>query len=287
MKIIMPELPELEGIRKYLSGKIAGSTITDVETFSHTVIRFPDVKIFQSSLTGARLDDILRKGKLLVFHFKKKDYSLFLYIDHGLTGRLAWEKKKVPAKIVFRFHFDSGLPLIYHDRRLHGAIWLYNSASGDKNLSPQKISNYGPDILDTTFDEFQSRIKRYRGEIKGVLTKQEFVTGIGNAYSDEILFHAGIHPFTKRTSLSTAEIEKVYYSCISILGFSTTQITNWLSSTNKLDNQKAWRKELFKIHLKGDQSCHNCGKSNSSIKANRKITNFCRTCQTPRNKNFI
>jgi len=283
----MPELPELEAISNYLSKKLSGDIITEVKTFNHTVIRIPDIEQFKSQLDGIKLKNVGRKGKLLIFQFQSEQKSLTLFLDHGLTGRLSWEKKKLPTKTVMTIKFKSGKILIYHDRRLHGAIWLYDTTTQNENSVPFKIRNYGPDILKLSLDDFQSRIKRYRGEIKGVLRKQEFVTGIGNAYADEILFDVAIHPFTKRTSLNTSEIEQLFNSCQSVLRTSTGKITDWLFSTNKLDNQKHWRKELFKIHLRGEQPCYNCGNSISSIKANRRITNFCRNCQSSRNKNFI
>ncbi|MHA1993683.1 MAG: DNA-formamidopyrimidine glycosylase family protein [Candidatus Hodarchaeales archaeon] len=283
----MPELPELEGISNYLSKKLSGEIITEVETFIHTVIRIPGIEQFKSMLEGAKLENVKRKGKLLIFYIRSGEKTLALFLDHGLTGRLSWEKKKLPAKTVMKIHFKSGKILLYHDRRLHGAIWLYDTTTQNEYSTPSKVRNYGPDILEISLNEFQSRIKRYRGEIKGVLNKQEFVTGIGNAYADEILFDAAIHPFTKRTSLDTSEIEQLFTSCQSILQFSTAKITDWLFSTNQLDNQRFWRGELFRIHLRGEQSCLKCGKAISSIKANRRITNFCRTCQSPRNKNFI
>ena len=283
----MPELPELEAISKYLTKKLSGEIIARVETFFHTVIRFPDSNTIQTLLVGARLEKVSRKGKLIVFQFRSIDTYLRLCIDHGLTGRFAWEKVKAPAKTVLRLKFQSGSSLIYHDRRLHGAIWLFHGTNKENTLFPSKVRNYGPDILTISLDEFKARISRYRGEIKGVLTKQEFVTGIGNAYADEVLFNAQIHPFTKRTNLSSSEIERLYKSCTSILGHGVSEITNWLFTSDKIDNQRFWRKELFKIHLRGEQPCYNCGKSVSTIKANRRITNFCRTCQTSRNKNFI
>ncbi len=136
-------------------------------------------------------------------------------------------------------------------------------------------------------EKFIDRIKKFRGEIKGVLTNQEFVTGIGNAYSDEIQYEAKIHPFTKRTQLTTTEIKQLYLICRGVLTEGTKKITDWLFSNDKLNNQRFWRQELFKIHLRDGQPCLRCGKPISAIKANRRITNFCQTCAPSKNKNFI
>ena len=94
----MPELPELEAIRQYLASNISEQVITDVKPFLHTVIRKPSALEFEELLNGSTLDQIERIGKILRFSFHKSDVTLNLYIDHGLTGRLAWSSssRKVP-----------------------------------------------------------------------------------------------------------------------------------------------------------------------------------------------
>lgn len=283
----MPELPELEAISYYLNKKLSGNRINAVQTFKHTVIRNMRSDDVQSILKGAKLQKIVRIGKILQFQFNKTNKILLLYIDHGLTGRLAWLSKKVPSKTILTISFSSGRTLIYHDKRLHGSIWFYRSRLNEDFPMPPKLKNFGPDILSITETVFVDRISKFRGEIKGILTKQQFVTGIGNAYADEILFEAKIHPFTKRTQLSKTEIKRLFLVCQEILTVATKKISEWLFETDKVNNQRFWRKELFKVHLCGGQPCIRCGKAISAIKANRRITNFCRTCSPSKNKNFI
>ena len=283
----MPELPELEGISRYLNEELSGNIITNVQTYKHTVIRNKMSDDIQIMLKGGKLQNIARIGKILQFQFTKVNENILLYIDHGLTGRLAWSKKKNPSKTIISISFNSGSTVIYHDKRLHGSIWLYRSKINENLPKPPKLKSYGPDILFISEEKFIDRIKKFRGEIKGILTNQEFVTGIGNAYSDEILYEAQIHPFTKRTQLTTNETKQLYLICIDVLTEGTKKITDWLFSTDKLNNQRFWRQKLFKIHLRDGQPCLRCGKSISTIKANRRVTNFCRTCAPSKNKNFI
>ena len=283
----MPELPELEAISNYLNKKLSGDIINAVQTFKHTVIRNMGFDDAQSILKGATIQNIVRIGKILRFQFCKNDKILLLYLDHGLTGRLAWQKKNNPSKTILTISFSSGRTLIYHDKRLHGSIWLYRSKLNEDFHTPPKMENFGPDILSISEIVFMDRIKKFRGEIKGILTNQGFVTGIGNAYADEILFEARIHPFTKRPQLTTIEIKQLYLTCQEILTLWTKKISEWLHTTDKIDNQRFWRQELFKIHLRDGQPCIRCGRVISIIKANRRITNFCRTCSPSKNKNFI
>ena len=182
--------------------------------------------------------------------------------------------------------FNKSKTLIYHDSRLHGAIWLFVSKNNESYGYPEKIDGYGPDILQISKEDFIKRLKRFNGEIKGILTNQKFVSGIGNAYADEILFEAKIHPFDKRPQLDEAEKTRIYLACEKILTNSVNTIFDSLCETQILNNQKKWRQQIFKIHLRGKQPCHICGNPISTIKAKR-FTNFCRKCQIPRNRSFF
>jgi formamidopyrimidine-DNA glycosylase len=283
----MPELPEIEAIRKYLILTLSNQIITEVKTFRHTVIRNLSNTDFEDQLHLAELDQIERIGKILRFLIFKPNLILNLYIDHGLTGRLAWStSKKLPAKTVFSMTFKEGKTLIYHDSRLHGAIWLFVSKNNEPCGYPTKIDSFGPDILQISKEDFIKRLQRFNGEIKGILTNQKFVSGMGNAYADEILFEAKIHPFDKRPQLDEEEKTKIFLACKKILTDSVNKIYHILCETQKLDNERYWRQHIFRIHLKSKQPCPVCGTPISTIKAKR-LTNFCRKCQNPRNRSFF
>lgn len=284
----MPELPEIEAICRYLRSTIVEEVISDIKTFQHTVIRTPSKKDFENSLREARVNGIDRIGKILYFSLEKSIQSFKMYIDHGLTGRLAWylSSQKLPVKTIFSITFVNKKTLIYHDKRLHDAIWLFSSRTGEKCEFPAIINRFGPDILQISFKDFSNRLRKFRGEIKGILTNQKFVAGIGNAYADEILFEAKIHPFSKRTQINEEEIIDLYKACKSTLTGAVEKILDMLNTTQKLDNQQFWRHQIFKIHLKGKHPCPVCGNPISTVKAKR-FTNFCRKCQSSRNRYFI
>jgi len=287
----MPELPEIEAIRSYLTSKISGEIITRTDTFNHTVIRYPTPDDFKESLNKARLDQIRRIGKILHFSFIKNEKiseQLHLYLDHGLTGRLRWgsSSKKFPKKSVFSLEFSNRKTLLYHDRRLHGAVWLFKCNQQEHPPYPEGFKKFGPDIHEITYQEFKNRLKKFRGEIKGILTNQTFVIGIGNAYADEILFSARVHPFTRKNQLTEEDIERIFSSCHKVLLDATKKIFDTLKETDILDNEKNWRDQIMTIHLKEGGPCPICGSKISLIKAHR-MTNFCRKCQISKNPNFI
>jgi formamidopyrimidine-DNA glycosylase len=283
----MPELPEIEAIRRYLTLTLSNQMITEVKTYRHTVIRNLPKTDFEELLISASLKRIDRIGKILNFCMHKGNSILSLYIDHGLTGRLSWATlKKLPAKTVFSIKFNQGKTLLYHDSRLHGAIWLFVNENNKPSEYPQKFDNFGPDILQISGENFIKRLGGFNGEIKGILTNQKFVSGIGNAYADEILFEARVHPFDKRPQLNDEEKIRIYLACQKILSESMNQIYHILCETQKLNNQSFWRQQIFRIHLKGKEPCPVCGNLISTIKAKR-FTNFCRKCQNPRNRSFF
>ena len=135
-------------------------------------------------------------------------------------------------------------------------------------------SDMGPDALGISQDEFQSRLKRFRGEIKGVLARERFVAGIGNAYADEILWKARIHPYRKRTELGSEEIERFYFAMQEILSESIGKVRLAMGVDIHLKPR-----DFFSVHMRGGEICPRCGGKISEVTAGGKITNFCRTCQ--------
>jgi formamidopyrimidine-DNA glycosylase len=140
-------------------------------------------------------------------------------------------------------------------------------------------STNGPDLLDPalTEDEWVARSKKYRGQVKSVLTNAEFVQGIGNAYSDEILWEAKINPYTPRTKLSEAEMRLLYRSALAVMAWATPLVRGAMVKNGVLDYEE--RRDFMRVHRLGGKPCPRCGSTISEITANQRITSFCRTCQ--------
>ena len=141
----------------------------------------------------------------------------------------------------------------------------------------------GPDALAVTEEEFRTRIRKHTGAIKNVLTNHKFIAGIGNAYSDEILFRARIEPFRKRQTLGDKEIGELYEAVHETMDWAIPILRDHFR--NELDYEE-WREHL-KVHRKGggDRSnpdegrCPRCGSYLAQISPNDRITTWCRTCQ--------
>jgi formamidopyrimidine-DNA glycosylase len=128
--------------------------------------------------------------------------------------------------------------------------------------------------LNAPTEEFAARLRRHPGEIKGILTDQSFVAGIGNAYADEILFCARVYPFRKRPSLDADEVRRIYECMHTVLEGAIRILRERVGA----DIHEEIR-DFMQVHGRGGQPCPRCGSPISEIKARQRLTNFCRTCQ--------
>jgi formamidopyrimidine-DNA glycosylase len=269
----MPELPELEVVCEVLQRKALDRPILKVTVSPKggpLVIRDLTHQGFESALTGRRLRSVTRRGKFLVFALDAKD--MFLAVNPKLSGRLQLctpnAKKVGPAHVVLHFD-DPPEELRYVDSKRMGQLYL----TTDLELIPT-FSQMGPDALQIDAGAFAARLKPFRGEIKGILTRASFVAGIGNAYADEILWAAQIHPYRKRPSLTPEEIDRLYRAMQATLRQSVERVRQAMGGDIHLKPR-----DFFSVHMRGGEACPRCGSPISSVTAQQKITNFCRTCQ--------
>ena len=268
----MPELPELEVLCEVLRRRVVGQTIASVRVFppgGPIVVRDLTHEGLDTALTGASVSGVKRRGKFLIFTFGSS--SLNLAINPKLTGRLqlASTGEKRMARTHVAFSFRDALELRYVDQKQMGQVYL----TRDLDLVPD-FATLGPEPFDLTLDEFRTRLKPFRGEIKGVLTRGECVAGIGNAYADEILWAARLHPYRKRTQLTPDETERLFNAMHTTLAEATDQVRNEMG-----ENIHLKPREFLAVHMKTGEPCPRCGTTISLVGANQRITNFCRNCQ--------
>src|SRR5688572_4220298 len=268
----MPEVPDLEAIRKFFNKTISGRTIERVETFIPVPIRVPRDE-FIRLLTGDTLGDVHRHGKFLIFTLAS---GRIMVINPMLTGRfnVAEPKTKRHAKTCFLLGLDDGNELRYADQRLMGRVYL---VPADQLESVPQFAEMGPDVLSPALTEevFAERLRKYSGQIKSILVNHKFIAGVGNAYSDEILWEARLHPYKKRTSLSDEDVKRLYRATRDVLEWAEPIVAEKM--TESLDYSE-WRDHL-RVHRRGGQPCPRCGSTISEITAGQRITSFCRTCQ--------
>lgn len=273
----MPEIPELQHIARVLTERLRGRPITNVDIQKPIVIRLPR-EDFEAGLLGAQFEMVERTGKFLLF---RTDRGSVMAVNPMLNGRFQWTSgrdgnRRAHARTCFSLRFqdtDDALGIRYIDERYLGKVYLVDA--DDLDTVPV-LSEQGPDALDPALDrdEFLKRLKRYRGQVKNALVNAKFIAGIGNAYSDEILFNAGIHPFTKISTLPESRRGELFDAMRDTLlwaaEFAETEIGE------KIDTKP---REFLKVHRKGGEPCPRCESLISEVAPNRRVTSFCRKCQ--------
>jgi formamidopyrimidine-DNA glycosylase len=164
-----------------------------------------------------------------------------------------------------------GRELRYHDARDMGKVYV--TARLDQVPT---LGDLGPDADDPhlTLEAFRERLRRHTGEIKGVLTEQSFVAGIGNAYSDEICWHACLYPFRRRASLTTEDVARLYGSMREVLATAIEILAARVGAAIDVEIR-----DFLAIHGKAGFPCPRCGTPISEVTRQKRSTNFCRACQ--------
>lgn len=243
----MPELPEVETIRRQLAKKLIGK-----------------------KLNGQPVIKIRRRAKILIIDFKNGS-SLVFHLK--LTGQLIFNGK--PSSYTRKvFYFDDGTRLVFNDARKFG--W-WKKVKNTKQIE----SRFGPEALKIDLSIFKDSLKKHpRAEIKRLLMDQKFIAGIGNIYSDEILFAAKIHPFRKINTLDDQEIRQIYQNIKKIL----KEAIRCHGTTAKDYRDAHGRQGGYASHLKAygkeGKKCPRCGTVIKRIRRGRS-SHFCPKCQIP------
>ena len=274
----MPELPELEALRLSLGPRLVGKLITaaTVNQKKAHLLRYP-VDNFALELPARRITSLTRRGKHLVFATELGGGGdpRWLVINPMLGGRfqLVDGEMPVPATEVFTIRIEGRQELRYLDFRDMGRI--YWVADCDRDVPGWPI--LGPEadsVMGMGLDTFRKRLRRFRDELKDLLRNQEFLAGIGNAYSDEILFEARLLPLRRRASLKPADEETLFAAIPTVLSGAVKAIL----ANPKYDESKQDR-SFMSVHAKGGKTCPRCGHRISQLGSNREPLNFCRGCQ--------
>jgi len=270
----MPEFPELEVVRDVLERRVVGRTITDIQLIppgGPIVVRDLAAAGFEAALAGVLIVEIRRRGKFLVFTLQAQAGTLYLAVNPKLTGRLQLvdAAAKRLAKTHLVLHMDDGSELRYVDQKQMGQLYLTRELQ-----AVPEYSGMGPEPFEISMEVFRQRLRAFRGEIKGILTRGEFVAGIGNAYADEILWAARLHPYRKRTQLTPEEVDRLCESMRAVLADAVEQVRVQMQEQIHLKPR-----DFLAVHMKTGQPCPRCGTPISLVGANQRITNFCRSCQ--------
>jgi formamidopyrimidine-DNA glycosylase len=271
----MPELPDLTIVAEELERRVAGRAVLEATAPTPILVRATPAEI--ASLAGTRVGHPQRRGKFLLLPFERDgEVHRILAANPMLAGRfwITQPKERVRARTGLRLALEGGEDLRYVDREMLGKLYLVAPGAFDDIPGWTEM---GPDAddPDLTLEAFRARIRRHPGELKPLLRNPRFVAGIGNAYSDEILWEAQLAPFRKRSTLNDAQIEALYSAMRRVLADAIGRIRE--SVPPHIETQD---RSFLKVHLRGGEPCPRCGRELRQI-GGREATTFCRSCQPP------
>lgn len=265
----MPELPEVETIKRELEKAILGKKITEVCVHNPVVIRQPAVDIFKKGLAGAAFKGVSRKAKVLILELSN---SKFLVIHLKMTGQLVYPGDGKKSRVSFKL--SDGKMLDFNDQRLFAELRLLDDW---RNL--KFIQGLGPEPFDITGNQFKQMLATKRTKIKPLLLDQTFISGIGNLYAAESLFRAKIHPQRPAVSLSGKEKEILFQEIKDTLSEAIRYKGSSLDQYVQLSGQAGGYVKYHKVYGREGKPCVVCKTPIKRISLGGRGTYFCPKCQ--------
>lgn len=273
----MPELPEVETIKRVIEPQIKGLTITDVEVRRPEVVAYPDADGFCGRLAGQTIGGMTRRGKFLGFFSEDGDHVI---LHLRMTGCLLVAPADFPEEkhthVVFRL--SDGRELRFSDTRRFGRFWLLKK---DEEDAYSGIGKLGLEPFDKglTAGYLAGRLGKRKKAVKECLLDQGIIAGIGNIYSDEILFAAGIYPARPANSLGQREWERLAVAIPERLSYFIE--VNKMSSEEYLETKgQDYRNTPFlKVYGHEGDPCPVCGNTLCRMVVGGRGSVYCPVCQ--------
>lgn len=275
----MPELPEVEALAAFLRERAVGRVVARVDVAAFSAVKTFDPPV--SALYGLTVTAASRHGKFLDLDVD----GLHLIVHLARAGWLQWRDSLPPAPprpgkgpLALRLHlapeFDgapaSGFDLTEAGTQKRLAVYLVRDPA-----EVPGIARLGPDALAVDLGELADRLREQRAQIKGALTDQTVLAGIGNAYSDEILHTARLSPFKIAAKLSDEELERLHSAMGSVLHDAVDRSVGQRAATLKGEKRSG-----LKVHARAGLPCPVCGDTVREVSFADKSFQYCPTCQT-------
>ena len=267
----MPELPEVETIRRGLNKILPGRLVQSVEIVGHDTFRKKSVD-YARFVVGRRIKQVNRHGKGLLFEFEDGPGRLYAHL--GMSGRILWTEKT-----------SSRLPhthLIFHlDHPDHELRYVDVRRFGWWEFFPQERTLKGIDAWNGSTEEIVKALKGQQGIIKNTLMRQDVVSGLGNIYVDEALHMAGLHPRARIKYLSSKKVVQLVDSIRTIIARSIERRGTTLRDYIGVDGDKGEFQNFLAVYGKEGKKCR-CGGTIQKMVAANRGTHYCPKCQKRR-----
>jgi formamidopyrimidine-DNA glycosylase len=278
----MPELPEVEVVRRDLEREVVGKKIKGVDVDGmRSIRRYRQRKQFTSELDGRKITAVSRRGKYLIV---KLDDGNALIIHLGMSGQLLRAKSSretAPKHTHVTITFTQGGQLRFVDPRTFGEMFVTPYDGMDDAV--EELAHLGIDPLESamSWDYFGELVSQRHVKLKAALMDQKFLAGIGNIYSDEILFNAGLRWDRMSDSLSPEEIRRLYRALVETLQDAVKHRGSSLADEQYVDlfGKKGEYQHHHKVYAREGQACLRCRHVIVRQKTGGRSTYFCSACQ--------
>lgn len=271
----MPELPEVETVRRALLKKLKNKKIKDITILHNNVFEKQDVKEVEKSIKNQTINDILRKGKWLKFILD--DYYLFSHLR--MEGKYIYRKNSdiVEKHELITFNINDEFSLRYKDVRKFGKMYLIKKEETSKD--PTVSLGLEPWDSNLTPKYLKEKLKNKTLQIKTVLLDQKIITGIGNIYADEILFLSKINPYKKAKELKTNKLQSIIDNTKKVLEKAILEKGTTIRSYTSEEGVKGNNQNNLMVHQREKEKCYICNTTIKKEKIKGRGTYYCPTCQ--------
>lgn len=277
----MPEIPDLVYVEGRLRDVALGALVQEVHVGDPTPLRVMIPGQVGTLLSGRTIASIERRGHFMRFGF---DDELVLVINAMLVGRYAVVPLQAaaarPKSLVLGLVCDRGFELRYLDSKRMGKVYVGRS---ENEADIPAYNNLGADVMSSSFDRatLERLIRKRRDQVRNFLLDKAALASIGNAYGDEILFAAGLHPKTFCHQLGPQDVERLYVAIRSTLDHAVSEV----EKANADVSEKV--RDFLAVRGRAGQPCLRCGTTLRSVRVGAADADFCPTCQPARRSLFI
>jgi formamidopyrimidine-DNA glycosylase len=275
----MPELPEVETIRRQLAPRVAGRTIVDAQVLDPLWCAPRAPGEVEADLRGEPIAALGRRGKYLLLELADER---FLVMHLRMTGNLLWVDPADDAAprphLRVRLVLEDDHRLLFTDQRRFGTGLVID---GRDALDAYIDERLGPEPLDPSFtpDVLRRLAAGRRAPVKAFLLDQRRVAGVGNIYADEALFRAKIHPLRAAGRLKRSEIERLHAAIVETLEAGIARQGSSIDNYRDANGAEGQMQNRFQIHLREGEPCPRCGSTVRKMRAAGRGTYFCPRCQ--------
>ncbi|MER8084997.1 MULTISPECIES: bifunctional DNA-formamidopyrimidine glycosylase/DNA-(apurinic or apyrimidinic site) lyase [unclassified Streptomyces] len=284
----MPELPEVEVVRRGLARWVTGRTVGEVEVLHpRAVRRHPAGGVdFAARLGGARFGTAMRRGKYLWIPLNDASSSLLGHL--GMSGQLLVQPQDAPdekhLRIRIRFDDDLGTELRFVDQRTFGGLSLHECAADSTDGLPDTIAHIARDPLDPAFDDaaFQTALRLRRTTIKRALLDQSLISGVGNIYADEALWRTKLHYDRPTATLTRPRSAELLGHVRDVMSAALDQGgTSFDSLYVNVNGESGYFDRSLDAYGREGEPCHRCGTPMRRRAWMNRSSYFCPRCQRP------